>query len=323
VRLAAAGAGLIVWLGFDAYRNVKLGITDSALWFDAAARTVGVITAVAVGRRREQRRMAWLMMLWLAAATGGDAGVAIHFGLATSITFLLVGLQGPTYAHMALAYPSGRLRERRERAFIAVAYVVGSLWLVPAALWTRPDPMAPSLIFTGHTFDITPFSKVFWSLFIALGLLFVALVVRRITHAPPGARRTLLPLAIAAVFACVHFTGERIAWLTQWSSSQPVFDWLDRVDVLILPIAIFLGLETIRRHRGPLGDLVVELSSAGSGEIRDALARIVGDPSLELALWLEDRQRFVDENGSPVSVDSPPAGRAVRWSVHPIGRSRR
>jgi signal transduction histidine kinase len=306
-----AAAAVVAWQALDAYRRVKLGIDDAALWFYVGAVAVAAAATVAVGRAPEQRRMAWLMIVWLIAATAADAGVAFTAGLATTITFIAVGLQGPTYAHMVLAYPSGRLRERRERVFVAVAYVAGLLWMASPALFTRPTPLAPSLLFTGDTFDITPISKVFWSIFVALGVVFVALVIRRIRRSPPGARRTTLPLAIAAVFACLHFSGERIAWLTQWSQSQPVFDWLDRADVLILPVAIFLGLEMIRRQRGPLGDLVVELSTAGAGEVRHALARVVGDPSLELALWLEDRQLFVDESGSPIAIDKLPRGRAV------------
>jgi signal transduction histidine kinase len=307
----AAAAAVIAWLALDAYRQVELGIADAGLWFIVAAGTVAVLAAAAVGRRREQRRMAALMFLWLFAATVSDVGLVWTSALATTITFLAVGLQGPTYAHMTLAYPSGRLRERRELAFLVVAYAAGLLWMAPPALFTRPAPLAPSLLFTGHTFDITPIARVFWSISVALGAVFVVLVVGRIRRSPKGARRTLLPLALAAVFACVHFAGERIAWLTQWSPSQPVFDWLDRADTLILPVAIFIGLETIRRHRGPLGDLVVALSSAGPGRVRDALARFVGDASLELGLWLEDERRFVNEDGLPVSVENLAPGRAV------------
>jgi hypothetical protein len=54
--------------------------------------------------------------------------------------------------------------------------------------------------------------------------------------------------------------------------------------------AIAIGVVTIRRHRGPLGDLVVELGTAKPGEIQAALARSIGNPSLELALWLADPQ---------------------------------
>jgi signal transduction histidine kinase len=46
-------------------------------------------------------------------------------------------------------------------------------------------------------------------------------------------------------------------------------------------------------------------------EIRAALARAVGDPSLELALWLPDERQFVDENGSAVTLDRGSPDRAV------------
>jgi signal transduction histidine kinase len=248
----------------------------------------------------------------------GDARPAFPASrLAMTIALFATGLQGPTYAHMVLAYPTGRLRERRERIFIVVAYMAGIGWMLPPALFVDPrtcgncGPGVPSLLFTGHTFDITPIGRVFWSIFIALGIVFIALIVRRISHSPPGARRTLLPLALAAVFAAAHFMAERIGWFTNWSQAQPVFDWLDRIDVLVLPVAIFFGLETIRRHRGPLGDFVVELGTAGTDDVRAKLALAIGDPTLELALWLPDEQRFVDEAGAPVSVESPQAGRAV------------
>jgi signal transduction histidine kinase len=103
----------------------------------------------------------------------------------------------------------------------------------------------------------------------------------------------------------------RIAWLTQWDQASATLDWLSRVSLLVLPVAIFLGMATIRRHRGPLGDLVVELGSARPDEIRGLLARAIGDPSLELALWLPEQQRFVDDNGSTVNVSQEAPGRAV------------
>jgi signal transduction histidine kinase len=47
------------------------------------------------------------------------------------------------------------------------------------------------------------------------------------------------------------------------------------------------------------------------GELRDALARAVGDPSLELVYWLPEDQRFVDASGHIVTLPQPGSGRAV------------
>ncbi len=45
--------------------------------------------------------------------------------------------------------------------------------------------------------------------------------------------------------------------------------------------------------------------------MRDALARTLGDPSLELALWLPERASYVDSEGRPVELPSPGSERAV------------
>ena len=51
------------------------------------------------------------------------------------------------------------------------------------------------------------------------------------------------------------------------------------------------------RARGTIGALVVELERVGPGGVRAALADAVGDPTLELALWLPERGVWADEDG--------------------------
>jgi signal transduction histidine kinase len=140
---------------------------------------------------------------------------------------------------------------------------------------------------------------------------FIALLARRLRHSPRGALRTLLPLTAAGVVACAQFVVLRVAWLTNWSQPLGALDWVGRASLLAVPAAIAIGIASVRRHRGPLGDLVVELGTAKPHEIRAALARAIGDPSLQLALWLPDQQRYVDENGATVALDQETPGRAV------------
>jgi DNA-binding CsgD family transcriptional regulator len=55
----------------------------------------------------------------------------------------------------------------------------------------------------------------------------------------------------------------------------------------------------------------VELSEVKSAaEVREALARTLGDPSLELAFWLVDKRRYVDSDGRTVQLPAG-NGRAV------------
>jgi signal transduction histidine kinase len=315
IAVAAAVAG---WLLVDAVRQSQLGVADAGLWFVVGAGWVAVGAALAVGRWPERRRMALLMLWWLVTAVGEDVGVAWPTSRIASTAFLLaVALQPAAFAHMSLAYPTGFVRDRIDRGFLVLAYAIGLLWELPPALFADPracgtcSPRAPSLLFTGHTADLATTGKVFWGVFIALGLAFIALLARRLYSSPRGALRTMLPLALAGFFACTQLIVVRIAWLTGWTQALTTLDWISRASLLTVPAAIATGVAMIRRRRGALGDFVVELGAAKPGEIRGALARAVGDPSLEVALWLSDQRRYVDEHGETVTVDDRDPDRAV------------
>jgi len=58
--------------------------------------------------------------------------------------------------------------------------------------------------------------------------------------------------------------------------------------------------------------LVVELGDRRiASDLRGALARALGDPSVELAYWYGEGQRYVDGGGRPVQLPDPGADRAV------------
>jgi signal transduction histidine kinase len=85
---------------------------------------------------------------------------------------------------------------------------------------------------------------------------------------------------------------------------------------IAIPIAFLVGLMRTRLQRSRVADLVVELgSSPRPGEVRDAIARTLGDPSLEVAFWLPDEERYVDPAGRPVDVAAGP-DRAVTPLEH-------
>src|SRR6185312_7796454 len=66
-----------------------------------------------------------------------------------------------------------------------------------------------------------------------------------------------------------------------------------------------------RFARVGLGELVVELgNSPEQSQLRDALARALKDPSLELGYWMPTSQEYVDLQGKQVDV-VPTATRAV------------
>jgi signal transduction histidine kinase len=69
-------------------------------------------------------------------------------------------------------------------------------------------------------------------------------------------------------------------------------------------VGAWFGLATVRRARGSVADLVVELGEVEPGQVRVALARSLGDPGLTLGLWLPDRQEWVDEQGTRLELPS-------------------
>ena len=74
----------------------------------------------------------------------------------------------------------------------------------------------------------------------------------------------------------------------------------------LTPIAFLIGLLDARLARSSVGDLFVELrADPAPAELRDALARALRDPSLELAYWLPDFGSYADLDGRPVEL---PAG---------------
>ena len=127
------------WLALDAVRQSQLGMADAGLWFTVAAGGAGAIAAVAVGRWPRGRRMAVLILWWLITAVGDDVGGAWpNSSIATTVFMLALALQGAAFAHMALAYPSGYVRDRLERAFLVIAYAIGVLFQLPPALFADP-----------------------------------------------------------------------------------------------------------------------------------------------------------------------------------------
>jgi signal transduction histidine kinase len=306
----------------DVARQLELGVVDSGLALYATASVLAICVAIAVARQPGRERMALAMVVWLFVAVLDDFAVDWPTSrTATTVWMLARGLQPAAYGAMVLAYPSGRVRARGERLLVALAAVVGLVWMgapllfFPAGGCPTCAPRVSSWLFTGTTFDYLPVGQASWAAFIAIGVWFVALMVRRLRVAPPGARITLLPLGLAVLFAAADFVAQRVVWLGGWQRPLGFLDWVDRANALVLPLAIFVGLAAIRRRRGPVGDLVVSLGSARPGDVGVALARTLGDPSLQLALWLPDRGEFVNEAGEPVDPTAVPDGRAFT----PIG----
>ena len=131
------------------------------------------------------------------------------------------------------------------------------------------------------------------------------------------ARRAIAPVGWAAIGLGLLLAAFTV-WLgvTSGDPSGSLFSWVVVVAAAAVPLAFLAGLLRTRLHRSAVAELVVELGSLPRpSQVRDAIARTLGDPSLELAFWLPDEERYVDPNGNALVPEAEPA-RAVTVLEH-------
>ena len=78
-----------------------------------------------------------------------------------------------------------------------------------------------------------------------------------------------------------------------------------------VPVAVLFVFLQRRLARGMVAGLVVELGGpSASVNLREALARALGDPSLQLAFWFPPEKHYVDGGGTPVKLPDEGSGRS-------------
>jgi len=303
---AGVGAALLV-LGSDRERSpvaVSAGVALVVGW-------AYVGSGLLVRRQRPENPLGTVMVLigfaWFATFLF-DAGSSIVFTVGKGLESLyLLG-----FVYLVLAFPSGRLRSRVDRALVASAAVlvtvVELVWLLFADARSQICSDCPS-----NAFEITRSDDVATAILqaqrtigVVLSVFTVALLVHRWRRASPAERRAGAPVlwAGAAMFAALAFSVANDI-LGQPLGQGPA--WTRELVFASIPIAVLAVLLQRRLARGAVAGLVVELGEhASSVDLREALGRALGDPSLEVAYWVPAGRRYVDAAGHPLAL--PEAG---------------
>ena len=247
--------------------------------------------------RRPDNRTGLLMMLTGLVWFGRDFDWW-HASIPTHLRDLPPDLFLALIAHQLVVFPHGRARSRTERALVGSAYALAIGGYVVAQLNDVAKDVADVLASV-------------------LALAILVHLVRRWRAATVPGRRALAPVVSTgpAVLAVVLATLARDSGGPPSAPLDTALDWAAIVYAAI-PLAFLAGLLRTRLHRAALGELVVELSELPSpARVRVALARALGDPSLEIAFWLPEQARYVDLDGHPLQL--PDGGdRAVRVLEH-------
>jgi signal transduction histidine kinase len=294
----------------------------------AAAYYVAALVCITLGllvwERRPDSRTGILLMAFPLAVVLADPIVFPGSRVAITLGLAAVYLYAALFAHLILSYPTGRLTSRLERGFVVIAYGFAVAYAVPLLLFYDPrvahDPDAlecwscavPLTHVAAH--DVTGVKQALDGVPVVLIVLFMALLLRKLVRAAPVARSVALPLAIVALVAAARgglLIGLRlvapssdVAWSSAWF-------WSGTFAFLAIPLVLAAGMLWGGAGRGAVADLVVELERTPPGSVRDALARALGDPTLELALWLPERAAYVDGEGLPLELPPAESGRAV------------
>jgi signal transduction histidine kinase len=302
---AGVGAALLV-LGSDRERPPVAASAVLALVVGWAYVGSGLIAR----RQRPENRLGTVMVFigfaWFVTFLA-DAGSSLVFTLGKALeSVYLLG-----FVYLVLSFPTGRLRGKVDRGLIAAAVllvtVVELAWLLFADSRSQICSGCPE-----NAFEITRndglaegILQAQRSVGVVLSVFTVAVLVRRWLRASAPERRAGAPVlwAGSAMFAALAFSvGNDI--LDHPLGEGPA--WTREVVFASIPIAVLAVLLQRQLARGAVAGLVVELGEgATSVDLREALGRALGDPSLELAYWVPASARYVDAGGSPVQLPQP------------------
>jgi signal transduction histidine kinase len=272
--------------------------------------------------RRPDNRTGMLMML-----TG-----LVWFGryldwwwrpLPSLLSALAVVLTLALVAHQFVVFPSGRARTRPERYLVAAAYSLAVGGFVLTRLFYEPvltlgcPSCQPNLVLVDanqRVLDLA--SDAVAVLSIALGAAILSRLLWRWWKATPPARRVLTPIVCAApvvaLVVAINLVQGSFGGLFS-PARYSLMEWSTLVYTLI-PLAFLAGLLRTRLHRTALAELVVELSrTPPPDQVRDSLARALGDPSLQVGYRTAGLPGWVDADGRAFAL--PVEGQARAFTV--------
>ena len=318
---ALAAAGFVMGLAVLALILTNDELDAAGAW-GAGTVVVGwgfVWVGLYAWARRPDNRVGMLMaatgFAWfLSALSFSDVPLIFTIGQLFGSLFFAVIM------HLLLAFPSGRLQSRLERRIVVAAYllttvVVAPLWLFAdaEALDCESCPENVLLVDPNESLVTTVTSVLNIGGIVLIGAVLVILV-RRWRRASAGQRRLLVPVysAGAAVIVLLIVTvGLQASGADTWTLD--IFWIASLVPFGLVP---YMFLATLVRARmiqtGAVGKLIARLGETpGRGQLRDELARALGDPTIALVYWLPDGERFVDARGRTVQLPAPGSGRGV------------
>jgi signal transduction histidine kinase len=329
LRIALAAVGFAAGVG-----NLALNLTSDVEPPFVFTPYLGLLVGwsfiagglIAWSRRADttERRIGVLMVAtgfaWFAAGL-----TRLEWWILPTLGSALSGLWTGLAICLLLAFPQGRLRSRIDRLLVAAVILDTVVLQLTVLLFsTTTETGAP------NDFVVWPNDQV--ANLIAIGqqalLVVIAgttlgLFAERWQSATPPLRRALTPVYMSGTVTMLLFSTTILvsrmsgASLPAQADIGRVLFSLSLTALAVVPLAFLAGLVRVRLARFAVGELLVELrETRAPGALRDALARVLHDPSLEIAYWLPDRQAYVGVDGRSTQLPADENGRVTTIIEH-------
>jgi signal transduction histidine kinase len=270
--------------------------------------------------RRPASRFGALMVaggftFMLGALTTSDDPVIFTAGV------LLANLYFVVFAHMLLAHPDGRLRERWHAWLLGAGYALVVIGPMPQLLFgfnermleACPDCPESALLIERNDTLRDVLNAVTSVMGVAIVAVVLAILIRHWRESTPVQRRAMAPVlwsGVAMLGLLASALGSDAAGMSRLTD---VLGTLGLFVFASVPWVFLIGLVRSRVARaGAVSELLLRLGEApGTGTLRARLADALGDRSLQLVFWLEDKGRWVDSEGHTVELladDDPSRG---------------
>jgi signal transduction histidine kinase len=269
--------------------------------FEMTYIVVGILAAT---RRPGSRMGALLVAVGLTFLLSELSSAEIP--VLTAVGLIIGTIPLAAVIHLLLAFPSGRLRGRASLVTVLVGYFVCTVMQAPQYLFGFGSEGSLTVLQVYNSESLAETLQwVQWGVGACVTIAAATILWQRWRQIAPEARRRVAPILAYGIFAVLYvpISGRLYAGigipdsLTPWALASQI------IVLSIIPVAF--GFTILSGGFGrtlAIDELAARLEPDGDESMTEALAATLGDPSVELALWVPEREAYVDGLGGVLVV---------------------